>query len=484
MINVPKIISWTGEDGPYQYIFTSDTVGVTFSNTSGTTTATTVQTIISYPDEATIDTAVITLTVTPACGTPSTYTVSVDNPCDDLTLSAVSYRKDGNDHVFTVNSASPNCTSTTFTWLYDTSIWTQVSMLPAAFSSTLRLQQATSLTPSQSAVVVTATDCNNCVKTSLYNFTLCRPTARTLVFNLYIKPDGTYTTEGKVIGDPENCVDFTPDWSTFSYSVPSGITITQNSNFITVAAASTLTAQTYNGTYTVEGTNGIESIPGEIIIHLHDEGRNGTMWAPDKLERLDCGVAQGDVVAIAITGLTLATGTTPNWNSFQLVTPPTPLGSVNATISFGLDGTPYIMYTVPVAFSADVIAWTMADQNNIYMSTVTYTVTTCVSAPTAVNDTATVACGSTTNINILNNDLGNGSPIDQGTVQITEGPTVGSYSLNTTTGVITYVAPAGVATTDTIKYKVKNTSGEWSNEATLTITIICAGTNKTVVVCD
>ena len=54
----------------------------------------------------------------------------------------------------------------------------------------------------------------------------------------------------------------------------------------------------------------------------------------------------------------------------------------------------------------------------------------------------------------------------------------------TTDGKVTIVAAAGMSGTKTFKYTVKNLQGVTSNEATVTVTVINAGSDLSITLCN
>lgn len=78
--------------------------------------------------------------------------------------------------------------------------------------------------------------------------------------------------------------------------------------------------------------------------------------------------------------------------------------------------------------------------------------------PTAYNDTASTLQGETTVVDVLANDSPGSAPIDPRTVQVVDQPDHGTVTVNPTTGAITYVPAAGFRGTDTLTYRVRDTS--------------------------
>ena len=93
-------------------------------------------------------------------------------------------------------------------------------------------------------------------------------------------------------------------------------------------------------------------------------------------------------------------------------------------------------------------------------------------APVAVNDTATVAEDALAGvaISVLGNDSDIDSSIDQTTL-IAGGAANGTVTVNTSTGVVTYVPNTNFFGTDTFTYTVKDTAAATSNSATVTVTV-------------
>ena len=92
-------------------------------------------------------------------------------------------------------------------------------------------------------------------------------------------------------------------------------------------------------------------------------------------------------------------------------------------------------------------------------------------APVANDDTAgSVVAGGTLSIAVTDNDVDNDDNLDSSSVEIVTIPGSGTASVDAS-GKITYISTATTATTDTLTYTVKDTAGEISNEATVTITV-------------
>ena len=83
---------------------------------------------------------------------------------------------------------------------------------------------------------------------------------------------------------------------------------------------------------------------------------------------------------------------------------------------------------------------------------------------------ATVAEGATATIALTANDTDLDGTINPATVAITQQPSAGSLTVNPN-GTVTYTSNGTEVTSDSFKYRVNDSSGATSNEATVTITI-------------
>jgi hypothetical protein len=163
-----------------------------------------------------------------------------------------------------------------------------------------------------------------------------------------------------------------------------------------------------------------------------------------------------------------AAGTTLNLGSIVITTQPT-----NGTVTVNNDGTVTYTNTNVVAVS-DSFQYTIA--NNLgqpsNVATVAITINPgAVTIPVANNDTATIASGATSTINVAANDTAaTGTTLNLASITITTQPTNGTVTVNNN-GTVSYTNTNLAATSDTFQYTIKNNLGQISNMATVTITI-------------
>lgn len=477
MIKITKILNVTG-DGPFQYQWTATNSCASFSKPTGTTTGV-IQTDITFADEDCAEDTDISITVIPACGLPVTEVIPIANPCDSLTITGPSIT---GDFTFSVNISGSNCTSANFQWVYDTSLFTQVSVSNSAAISTIKLALKNSNPPAATPIQVIVTDCNNCVRTGTLNFLFCSPTLPAKTIYLYSDSvDENYASGEVQLSVNSGCSSFTPDWSTASFIQPSMFTIGLDFyGKITVTANSSVAPGTYTGTYSVKSTLGVSSQQGTLTFILSRPQTTSGIILQDSVFTLTCDQVPGTIVDVPLNYYVTGTSVV-DWSTFQLVTPPVPKSS-SITLGFDTNGDRVLKYTVPNPIESDSFSYIVCDTQGVCSDAGSVSIIECAPDPEAVDETYSVVCGSSTELAVLLNDNGNGSPLVGNSLVITQAPISGTVSV--TNGVVTYIAQSNFTGTDSFKYTVKNSKGATSNEATVTINVTCAGSNVAVTICN
>ena len=98
---------------------------------------------------------------------------------------------------------------------------------------------------------------------------------------------------------------------------------------------------------------------------------------------------------------------------------------------------------------------------------------TIVSLPAANDDAASTQTAAAKRINVLANDYANGISLNPSSLTIVANPTNGTVSSDNE-GNITYVSNAGFTGNDLYKYRLQNINGDYSNIATVSITVVAA----------
>jgi VCBS repeat-containing protein len=136
-------------------------------------------------------------------------------------------------------------------------------------------------------------------------------------------------------------------------------------------------------------------------------------------------------------------------------------GVVSYTPDPGFCGSDYFMYTVD-------------DNYGMTSNEATVTVTVvCNESPQAGDDGATTDENTSVGIDVPANDTDSDGTIDRTTVTITKNPEDGSVSVHPTSGVVTYTPNLGSCGSDTFKYTVDDNDGATSNEAMVTVNVLC-----------
>jgi len=121
------------------------------------------------------------------------------------------------------------------------------------------------------------------------------------------------------------------------------------------------------------------------------------------------------------------------------------------------------------------ISYTIKDANSL-SSTATISVTVLPAGPTAVNDTKSTALNTPVDITVLENDIAGSTAIDATKVTLGTQPvaSIGAFSVNNITGVVTFIPAHNYAGLATINYTIKD-ANSISSTATISVTVLPAG---------
>ena len=477
MITVSKIIQLTG-DGPFEYAWSSSNACASFSKPSGTTTGT-VECDITFATAGCFATAVITLTVFSACGTSSAQVITVANPCATFQVNGPTVT---GGFVFSASATGSTCANATFDWVFDTSLFSLVSNNTSGYVSTITLALRKQNPPTSSPITVKIGDCKNCEATSTLTYLFCSPVIPAKTVYLYSDSniEDFISSETQMEVSP-GCNTFTPNWNTLTFTLPAGMTASNNgTGKVTYVGTSGTEIGTYQGLYSVKSTLGVSAQQGNITFVLSRPSSSSSIVVQDSIFTLSCDQIAGTVVDVPLNYY-VSPNSSVDWNSFQVLTPPTPK-STSIVLGFDAGGNRVIKYTVPNLIDTDTFSFLLCDTYGNCSSAASTSVIGCTPPPTATNDSYSVVCGSTTDFQVLLNDNGNGSPLVANSLVVSVAPTHGTISV--ANGIVSYTADSNYAGSDFFKYRVSNAKGAQSNEATVTITTICAGTNVNVTICN
>lgn len=487
MITLPeRTFRLTGGVAPYTYtIFTGSTC-LTTLNPSGISEDGLISILQEASDESCLTGTTTTLDAEDANGCPFRYTFLPNNPCDSFSITSLT---ENQDYQFTVTVDSTLTSQFTYNWQFSDVLFTEISSVDNGYSSTLTLQPNEGVSfPSMTDITVIVTDSFGCEEIANYTYGICTPRAQDLNLNAYCVEGGTYYQSGiALLPDPVGCDNWESDFSTFVIAnrMPSGFNFIRNNDYtLAVEVATSVSPGTYTFLYTVSNTEGVDALNGIITVIVHPCTGFPTVSIPNVTYQVDCESNIGDYVDIPIEVVTSNASVVVDWNTFNIVTPPSP-SSGDITVIFDNGGNAFLHYRIDTMTGADVVRWSVCAEDGYCAETTTYTVLLeCPAAPTAVDDLDCVICNQAVTIPVLDNDLTTGVGLDVTSIQVVSLPTLGT-AVPDNLGNIIYTPNAGPQTgTDTFTYIVANTNGVYSEEATVTVNLICAGSGTTTVTCN
>lgn len=502
MITVYREFQINNGTAPYNYTFTSSNSCVTFDVASGVSTDGIVSTNVTYFDTGCIATSPeIYLSVQDFEGCNKTFTMDVTDPCTTFSVGSISETKSLS---FTVPVTGGSGTGGyTYTWNWDNSLFMLKPNGSNGSNGTLDLTLIVSPHGNfNTTIYVQVTDALGCTKLKTYVYSFCQP--RTL--NAYValsclRPGNSHND---VLLNAEACNNVGINWSTLSVSLPPGLTYQHYyqtdpgaiPNLIKISGVSGLAPATYQGTFTVKNNHNTLSNVSTIFITVPNcIALSGSIFIPNFIFRPEC----DDVLVGASFVLRdlddVIIHTNPiEWSSFHFI--PSVGQSVNGdgdelTTPFGtvvLNNDHEIVYTIDDLTNApgpDFFQFQVCDNlGNCSSTTDGVVILECFVGPSAVADSFCAICGEATSFyDILANDTIADGTIDIASVVIVTYPTNGSINLDST-GRVSYTSNVGYSGVDTFTYKVANTDGEYSNNAVVTIDVICAGEDTSVNSCN
>lgn len=418
----------------------------------------------------------------------STQQFTFNNLCSGLSVTSGLSAISNNTFTFlaqTIGGTAPF----TYDWTYDTNIFTGSSTSP---SISLSLKDTT--LPLFTDIFVRVTDANGCQSshTFTHNFSLPLAYRKTdsLVCSDNLSASCTDAVSARrsiqLVADAFN--GRTIDWTTLSFtSNTNDFCINhQGDGLVDVYAKSSRASGIANIGWTVADNYGLTSseVNLSLIVPTCIDSDLILDFVDPVIRFQD--VSPSTEVQVDLEELRLNPGTArvPDFDTFsfvagtgQTLVSPTELTTANGSaildnkkVKFTI-GTKSIPVDIVQFDITDTIGEPMA-RAKIFLD---HEPTT---APTTVADTLDVVAGSSNTVDLLSNDTGD---IDKRTVRITTDFTKGSYSINE--GVLSYVANDDVEGSDVGAYKVANPNGVLSAAANVTVTVINAGNDNTILHC-
>uniref|UniRef100_UPI001BDABABE DUF7507 domain-containing protein n=1 Tax=Pedobacter sp. B4-66 TaxID=2817280 RepID=UPI001BDABABE len=150
--------------------------------------------------------------------------------------------------------------------------------------------------------------------------------------------------------------------------------------------------------------------------------------------------------------------------SINITTPPK-----HGTVTLNADGT--VTYKPNEGYiGPDDFIYTVKDKNGQVSNPAKVTVTIIPTKPIAIDDAAETQWNTEVKIPVYVNDKADGSPLDKTGLEITAQPKHGTLKMNPD-GTVTYLPNSGYTGKDSFNYRIKDENGNWSNVATVTITV-------------
>lgn len=182
--------------------------------------------------------------------------------------------------------------------------------------------------------------------------------------------------------------------------------------------------------------------------------------------------AGGPAIVIPVKANDVASATAPiNAGAVTILAPG--LQPAIGTVLALADGT--VRFTPTTTTGTATFRYTVANGiGTSNVATVTIAVVPPAGGPVPIanpDSGITVNANTSRVIDVLANDSGNGGTLNPATVTIVSGPTAGTATVSTATGTITYNAPA-TPTVATLSYTVRNTNGNESAPAMVTINVV------------
>lgn len=425
---------------------------------------------IIYADEECVGTSVVTVTAVDQKGCAGNFDLTTKNPCASFDAGDITSSP---GYVFSVSPSGAGGVYN-YQWSFDPSVFT---LAPGTngISSILDLELTGTPSPASTTVSVVITTPVGCTRTLSYDYVFCQPSAVNPFYTAVCKSDGSrQVIRKRLLVTP--CPGTTINWGTLTWAINTpGITVTHlGGGLVTIDIQASVPATVYTIPFTVLDSQGL-STNINVSISVQDCGRDGPeIVIADSNFQLTCDQVPGTVVTYNVDDYI-----TPNDNidyeSFSIV-------QQSGGFATQLNDQNQIEFTVPGAGS-HYLQWLICTNNGSCANASIWTVVAdCLEPPLANDDNECGACGEQKVFTPLANDEAYGGAFNPSSIQITQSPQNGTVTV-TSAGEFVYTANEGYSGTDTIRYIVSNTNGMASNEATITIDVVCAGTVSNATVC-
>lgn len=412
-----------------------------------------------------------------------TATISFEDICSNLVIGTIAH--EGN-YRFSVNPTGGDG-GYQYTWNFDGSLFRATS---ATNLNYIQLQYIGSQPqPFATTVRASVKTEGGCEGFTEYNYVFCRAvvyyaeTSTSCLPTTEVLGGGTVNRKSYPITlSAALCAGTTLNMTTFSPDMPTGMYYSVVGSQVYFGAASTVTPGNKQITFSVKDSDG-NTTTGTLGVLVNACPVANTISIPNSTFFIACDDVPTDIFQIPIEpNIVVASGATVDWTSFAV----SPAAESGTTIALVDDtyGNHFINYTIPSGVTTDAFGIKLCDTNggcsNLGIITV---INQCRNTPVLTAKTPACNCGASVTTDIKVGGTINAPGWNFASLVITQAPTYGTVTLGAN-GTIVYTAPVGYNGSDTVKYRMSNSNGIQSNEATATYTVSCAGISKTITVCN
>lgn len=475
MITINKKFKFSSATGNrIAYTLTADSSCVQISNSAGEVTSDTiVEFQIDFSDIDCFDTLFTLTSYDVSCNIPVIRTFKLNSPCLGLS-GAISFTPNSRDpYRFTISpigGAAPY----TYQWFFDNTLFSNARNNT---TSSIALRLINTFVPDFTTLTCIITDANGCSTTVDYIHTFCRPIIDPVTVTLNCIPaQGNFDMGGFAILEDTSSCSQSIDWTTLSFNTTQFAISNEGPN-LSILAKSTNSTETVTVLGTVNNSIGIT---GQVVLNLITKPCEivKTPVVPPQILVVPDALGATDEVFLSVDSF-IPIGQEIDTSTFtfiaktgQTLVSPTQLTAVNGAAVYECP-TNKIKYTIgTVTEPVELIEFQFETKAGIKTNVAKYYIDfESLAVPVAVADSATIAAGASSTINISTNDTGDKDLTSYEILTVDAGISV----INNNNGTVTVIPGKLSEGSYTFTYRFKSTSQILSNTATATITVQNAG---------
>lgn len=491
MISIIKNLTLTDNSGnplapsqfPITYSWVAESGCVTFDVQTGLSYDGTITTTVYFEDESCIENTEVSISVTPNGGCNRLIPISFGNPCTSFTIGSINHT-----YPYTyVIIPSGGVPGYTYQWSYNTAIFSQTSSTSAPTHGAIVLSLNTDYPgfPTTTTINVLVTDSNGCTRSRSFSQQINGPDSPniTAIAQYSLTRELSKTFELKGLTLPVVAGFSSIDWSTLSIVTPLNVTYdypygegvpNSTPGVINLYFASSLANTTQTISYTVKDVVGISSNSADITVTIPTIPLVvNPPLSQYRVAMISADSAIGDEFEVKLEEV-ISPLTNIDWNTFDVTNTP-----ASGTTTYDAGNRKLIYEITDLGNPVDKVDWTIEDfDGNRTNKGTLYINFEIDDAPVAVNNSICAVCGGNSGlIDVTANDTG---VIDRRTVSIVTYPSssAGGVSVDAN-GYVIFNALSTYNGSASFGYKVANWDNQYSNTATVSVTVICAGRQPT-----